>query len=375
MVFINNGKPILSSVLFAVLALLVTVSSILLFSLFGEPVVAQDVPTAHVLIFEGEVRVAGQPAPDGLRIFAVLAGAGRSEDNSTVTGQISGSGNFTHLRIGPFPRAEGEAMTFELVDGTRATVREEFVLVGGTAVQISGEPKQSTPFIFLDTNGNPNAMAWLLPQVRRVVLDFPNEPRPTPTPLPVMVGSSFFSGRVRSANFPAGLPDGTEIVARVLDYTSSPAVVQSGQYVVRVAPGTDEFLNAPVTFHIGDQQAAQSGVFEGGGREVTINLFFDNVSEPTPIPPTPTPIPPPTPTPPPAVPTPSPTPTPIPAPTATPVPAAVPTPTPAPAGGGSFCFFGNGDTSVSFFGLLAVPFVLALIRYAGKREKETPPKE
>ena len=341
-------KTYINSVFFRLLAFATVLAVLLVADMTRSEVRAQgDIPGVRILIFEGTVTINGELPPPDLRIFATVAGSGINRDRSA---RVDAQGNFGGLTIGPLPRAEGEPIVFKLADGTAGTIlAESFQVVSNNSistVQGSSSPKESTPFAQLDGNGDPDIEGWFFSQIRIVDLEFGSLPAPTPVPTPVPAGASFFSGTVRSSNYPAGVPDGViAIEARIGDdYASPPAAVQGGQYLVLVDPGTLDFVGREVTFHVGDIVARQTTEFRGNNQEVIVNLFFEVLPDP----PTPTPVP---------TPTPPPTPTPEPAPLPT------PTPTPLPGnggGGGSSCFgFGDGTISLGFVLMLAVPLFMA----------------
>ena len=98
----------------------------------------------------------------------------------------------------------------------------------------------------------------------------------------------------------APVPDGYRIVARVVanvgTYQSDPVTVRRGRYgSLEVSPPGVAFSGRPVTFHLGDVQAMETGTYRSTGRpeiKTGFNLTFSSVPEPTPtpppVPPTPT---------------------------------------------------------------------------------------
>ena len=324
----------------AVLLLFAVALSALSFALFSTiRVNAQgEIPSARFVIFEGLVRVAGDPAPEGLRVFVSVAGQPISENLSV---EVDANGNFDFLKLDLRANVEGEDVVFKLADGTAGIIAQESVAIASNFVVISRTDKASTLYTYLDpSTGEPRPEAWTLGQVRRVILDFPALPVPTPTPTPVPLGAEFFSGTARAANFPAGLPDGTGIYAIVgTDYISNTSPVQSGQFLLIVDPGSTEYLGQEIEFYVGDVKATQTSQFQGGNVENVLNLLFPPIVV---VEPTPTPLPP--------TPTPTPTPTPQVAPTPTPMPDP-----PAPEGGGCTLFSSGGAISLGTLGMIALP--------------------
>ena len=108
---------------------------------------------------------------------------------------------------------------------------------------------------------------------------------PTPT---------IYSGAVTAAGSP--VPDGFQLTARIRDYETEPAIISNGKYqLLVVQPPNDSYHRGIVTFHIGDQKAAQIDTFVLGGLPTIKNghdLSFEALPAatptPSPIPPTPT---------------------------------------------------------------------------------------
>lgn len=130
------------------------------------------------------------------------------------------------------------------------------------------------------------------------------------------------------------VPDGFEIVAKILDYESRPIVVKDGRYAgLTVGPPNRDYTGEKIIFYLQGVRAEQTEeVFKNLGTPVVrrgFDLTFPNLPVPTATP---------TSTPTPVTPSPTPTVTPTPRPTATltPVPptpthtAVPPTPTPTP---------------------------------------------
>ena len=154
----------------------------------------------------------------------------------------------------------------------------------------------------------------------------PSADTATPTPTPLTAEPAVYLG---GPIIVAGglVPEGAQLVARVGDYTSLPAVISGQTYVsLVVAPGSSSFIGQSVEFYLNGVKAANTDTFESGALRPGFAITF--LDFPTPVPPTATPVPPTaTPVPPTETPVPPDTPTPVP-PTATPVPPDTPTPTP-----------------------------------------------
>ena len=115
----------------------------------------------------------------------------------------------------------------------------------------------------------------------------------SPPPAPTV-----YSGTATAGGAP--VPDGYRIVARVVanvgTYQSAPVTVRGGRYgSLEVSPPGVAFSGRPVTFHLGDVQAMETGAYRSAGRpeiKTGFNLTFPSVPEPTPtpppVPPTPT---------------------------------------------------------------------------------------
>ena len=115
----------------------------------------------------------------------------------------------------------------------------------------------------------------------------------SPPPAPTV-----YSGTATAGGAP--VPDGYRIVARVVanvgTYQSAPVTVRGGRYgSLTVSPPGVAFSGRPVTFHLGDVQAMETGAYRSAGRpeiKTGFNLTFPSVPEPTPtpppVPPTPT---------------------------------------------------------------------------------------
>jgi hypothetical protein len=274
---------------------------------FGEQASAQgQIPQIKAITLHGEVTISGGIDPNGMIITAKI------DDwvsNSVVVGEQSPN-HFVGLFIHAPDDLVGRDVTFWLEDQVQAD--------------------EKTPYAFIDQFGTAK-FDWALPQLRQQNLRFPFTPLATPTatsipatvtPTPVVLGPTFYEGRVRTGSVPP--PDGTLIYAVIDDNVTRFASVFNGEYFLTVDPLMEKYDNRPVEFFIGDIRALQGDVFEDGVRRQGFLLVFPPLPTPTPEPTlTPTPTPTNTPTP-----TPEPTRTPTPTPTPTVVPSATPTPTP-----------------------------------------------
>ena len=144
-------------------------------------------------------------------------------------------------------------------------------------------------------------------------LTFPALPTPTPTPTPITVSPSVYSGTIVVAGAP--VPGGAQLVARVGDYESLPAVIEGQTFFnLVIIPDDDALIGLPIEFFLNEFASTALSpiqVFEPGTFK-NVALIFIGIPTPTPTP-TSTPIPP-TPIPP------TPTATSLPTATRTPVP-------------------------------------------------------
>ncbi len=312
---------------------------------------AQGLPELRTAIYQGNVTIDGEPAPNGFELTARIrnsAGDVIYTSAPTIVGNTVDS-RYTALVVGPAPEAEGRVIEFWLDDQVISTNVSVFAPILNGQVCLG--------------------CSWTLPLLRTLDLDFPTAPvatptpSPTPTPTAVVLLPSLYSGQVLAgSSIP---PDGTPIFAQVGDYTSPFASIEDGRYQVVVNPVGEEYLDAPVVFFIGELRAVQSVPFKGNEFLDSLNLIFPN------LPPPPTPTPEPTATPEPTrTPTPVPTPSPTATPTVTPTPIvtteptaqATATPDPDDSGGGSCSARSGGPASTGILALLALPFGLLLSR-------------
>ena len=235
-------------------------------------------------IYSGTVTVAGETAPDGIIIFAMLG------DYISPSVTVA-NGRYVGLTVGP-PNVSfaGQLVTFHI----------ETVQADETAKFIA----YSLPVVLSGFN-----------------LSFPNLPiptptvTPTPTQTPTVAAPASYSGMVF---VPGGaIPGIAQIVARIgSDYESHPVLVDSntGEYGLFVDPLDINLIGRTVEFFINGVKARTTVIYESGVSNRNLDVIFTDFPTPipteTPVPPTVTPIPVETPV----------TPTETPALTATPVP-------------------------------------------------------
>lgn len=157
----------------------------------------------------------------------------------------------------------------------------------------------------------------------------PAPPTSTPTPTPLTAAPAIYAGPLVIAG--GIVPEGAELVARVGDYVSLPAlIVGQGYRNLVVGPVRSSLIGSPVEFYLDGFKSSNVDTFEGGAFEDVFTLTFVGIptivpvptDTPTSVPPTSTPVPTATLTPMP--------PTSTPVPTSTLVPTATPTRTPLP---------------------------------------------
>ncbi len=335
-------------VMFVAAAVAISVTGVLAVQQHAE---AQGLPELRTAIYQGQVTINGEPAPNGLEVTAKIRDASGEiiySSSPAVTGRSADS-RYTALVIGPSPEGEGRVIEFWLEDQVISTDVSIF------APTLNGQ-------VCL-------GCSWTLPLLRTLDLDFPSAPiatptpSPTPTPTVVILQPSLYSGQViAGSTIP---PDGTPIYAQVGDYISPFSEIENGRYQLVINPVTEEFLDVPVVFFIGDLRAVQTAPFKGNEFLESFNLIFPN------LPPAPTPTPEPTATPEPTrTPTPVPTPSPTATATATPTPIATEPTAQATAtqepdsdsGGGSCSAHTGGPASTGILALLALPFALLFSR-------------
>lgn len=311
---------------------------------------AQGLPELRTAIYQGDVTINGEPAPNGFELTAKIRGDSGEVIYTSPPAIVGKSvdSRYTALVVGPARDAEGRTIEFWLDDQVISTDVSVFAPLLGGRVCLG--------------------CSWTLPLLRTLDLDFPSvpvatpTPSPSPTPTPVILLPSLYSGQVLAGS--AIPPNGTAIYAKVGDYVSPFSTIENGRYQLVVNPVDEAFLDAQVVFFIGDLRAVQSIPFKGNEFLGSFNLIFPD------LPPTPTPTPEPTATPEPTrTPTPVPTPSPTATPTVTPTPinsgTATPQATPTEAndvGGGTCNSYAGGPASSGIVALFALPFGLWAFR-------------
>ncbi len=302
------------------------------------PTHAQSLPPAPV-IYNGNVTVAGAPAPDGLIITA------RIEDYESPPVETSG-GRFLALNVAPPDSSYGnKTVTFHL----------------GGYVQASETDTSISPSLPVLKNN------FIL-----TFADLPPTPTPTPTATPVIFQPTAYEGAIVIAG--GDTPASAVLVARIGSYQSSPARVEGNTYRnLVITPIGISAIGQTVEFYLNGIKSSTTDVFQEGQFKPNFALIFVGLPTPTPTPtptatptpiPTPTPAPTSTPTPTPVPPTPTPTPvppTPTRVPTATPIPPPTPSPTPEPSGGLSCSSPLNGSGGNGMADLLLILAPVGLI--------------
>ena len=292
-------------------------------------------PLPRILVFEGSVNIGTEPAPDGTKIYAVInlaCVAGETEAGRIGSDATPGLFNIS-LDAPEQQGYEGQAVTFQLEDGTPAAESEIYIGYNSYSYDTGDR-----------SNPSPN---WSF-QVRRVDINFP-EPPPPPPPDPA--GVDFIEGLARSPLNPSGLI-GWEIFARIGDYDSDPVAIQpNGRFLLVVDPGDESYVGQTIRFLLRgtEIQAFQTLTFIGDTNAAprTLDIIFPDPAPPEPEPPVVTP-----PTTTPVIPV-------VPDPPVEPTMTVVPEPEPS----GSGCQIGGGF-SLSFLLLLTIPGSLALVRTA-----------
>ena len=285
-----------------------------------EPPLPDGVPPIPI-VYAGTVIVADSTPPDGLTITARLEAGYEAEPVPVVGGQFRG------LTVGVNDSdLLGSVVTFYLNGEVPSNQTVKLVSLGVESLHLTF-PRLPTP---------------------------PPPPTPTPTlaptstPTPRPTLPAVYSGPIVVLGGTVS-PD-AELVARVEDYVSIPAVIAGNSYLnLVIAPNDVDLLDKEITFLLDGVEASKREVYESGKITQNHTLVFVGVPTPMPTPtstptprPTSTPTPEPTSTPTPrptstltpvlptSTPTPIPTSTPTPVPTSTPTPAPTSTPTPIP---------------------------------------------
>ncbi len=104
------------------------------------------------------------------------------------------------------------------------------------------------------------------------------QPAQLPPPIPAVYG-----GTATVNGSP--VPDGFHITARMEGYESAPVEVTGGRYSsLVVAPPDTSFSNKTISFYLDGVRANQTDTFTAGKRNLSFNLTFPGLPEPTPTP-------------------------------------------------------------------------------------------
>ena len=276
----------------------------------AQPVAPPPAPS----VYRGALTAGGLPVPDGLTIVARIA-PGYETQPVTVT-----NGRYSLLIVAPPDRTYlDKPITFHL-DGVQALETDRF--------QAAKSGPGNTPLVL-------NLRFSRLPEPTPTTTPEPTA-TPTLTPTPQVALPGVYSGSVVVAGI--RVPPGSQLVARIGEYESFPAVIEEDDTYRNLVVDPHEFglIGDTVTFYLNGVLSRTTDPYESGSIKKEFDLVFVGVptatptATATPVPPTPTPTPTATPTPvPTATPTPVP-PTPTPTPTATPTPVPTATPTPVP---------------------------------------------
>ena len=242
--------------------ILTLLSALAIYALMPALVFGQSPPPLPS-IYSGTVTVAGETAPDGIIIFAMLG------DYISPSVTVA-NGRYVGLTVGP-PNVSfaGQLVTFHI----------ETVQADETAKFIA----YSLPVVLSSFN-----------------LSFPNLPiptptvTPTPTQTPIVAAPASYSGMVF---VPGGaIPGIAQIVARIgSDYESHPVLVDSntGEYGLFVDPLDINLIGRTVEFFINGVKARTTVIYESGVSNRNLDVIFTDFPTPTetPVPPTVTPIP------------------------------------------------------------------------------------
>lgn len=256
---------------FSIAALVLSV----LFTSSSSVVLAQNVPPPMPIEFSGTAMIAGSPADAGLQIVAEVTVRGYVSEPVTITED----GVFKRVRVAP---ASGDQSFKDL------TIIFKFANSDVTATE-TGLFKQA------DVQ-------------RNFTLNFPSAPPPPPTPVPVVVAPVIISGSLNVQGWAQPPQDGV-LVAKVGDYTSSPAGISGNTFSgLIINPTEDKYAGMPLQFFLNDFPSfVTTQLIFIPGAIFSLDLIFLGI------------------------PAPAPTAAPAPAPTAAPVPAPAPTAAPVPA--------------------------------------------
>lgn len=338
---------------FAIVAIITAIA------LFGTIISPDKSANAQVMyqafIYSGAATVDGQPVPDGFEITAHVL------DYSSGPVTVK-NGKYSGLSIWPCL----SEYVIEVVRGkeivTTLCVSDDQYLKQIVSFRLDGTIVTADETDKFVANGVP----W---RKNNFNLTFPNLPVPTPTPTPVLPTPTstpvppaptatpilptatptptatpsvalpaIYSGAVVVAG--AMVPQNAELVARIGEYQSLPAVIREELYKNLVLdPDDPALIGSDVAFYLNGVKSRTIHTYQSGASEKSLDLIFIGLPTATPVPPTATPVlptatpmsPSATPVPPsatPLPPTPTPTPTPMPP---TPTPTATATPVPPTA--------------------------------------------
>ncbi len=293
---------------------------------------ARGILPAFPMSFSGTASVGDDPLPDCTFIYARVG-----EFTSALVPVIGGK--YAGLAIGSDDvSSNGQPVTFHITEDVVAAETVDYLFVQAPPDPPSQVIKAGFQLTFPNlVTPSPTPTATPVPSTSTPT---PAPPTITPTPTPATASPAIYAGAIVIAG--GVVPDGAELVARVGEYVSQPALIvgQAYQNLV-VGPVSSSLVGSPVEFYLDGFKSASVDTFEGGTFEGAFVLTFVGIptpapvatDTPTPLPPTSTPVPAPTDTPTPVptfTPVPTRTPTATPVPTFTPVPTATPTATPIP---------------------------------------------
>lgn len=209
---------------------------------------AQGIPAAPYL-FAGDVKVAGNVAPDGLPVTAKI---GEYESEPSFTG----NGRYSLLTVSPDLEDSRDLENLPIhfyLDGVKANETKIYKLAG-------------LPVIDLSFN-----------------LSFPNLPVPTPTPTPVPLLPAVYSGSIVVSG--GGIvPADAVLVGKVGDYVSPPAFIQHGTYMgLFIDPNDPALRGATIEFVLNGVIAARTDTYVSGSFVREFDLAFGELPTPVPV--------------------------------------------------------------------------------------------
>lgn len=111
-------------------------------------------------------------------------------------------------------------------------------------------------------------------------------PTSTPTPRPLLSVPPLPMTLLGQA---AAAPDGFSLVARIGTYESLPAPVESGRYLLKIAPPNSAFVNEQISLFLEGVEANERIRYTPGSSQFQFNLTFPHIPEAT-LTPTPVPV-------------------------------------------------------------------------------------